>query len=165
MGLYWFSAVYLGRLLTREAHARLLAAVPSAAGDGWLTDLGDPRGRYVLHPPGCYIRLGSTDPVLEDAEVAAGEVRWSSVVRVLGDAAVRPIAQLPKEAEERLREYVRAASGGGDELFGKYVVQGEWSSLDLPGGAHAHVTHNLRCVVVRLNNCCTSVTPPLTARP
>jgi hypothetical protein len=144
MGFYWVSALYLGRLLSREAQARLLAAVPSAAGDGWLTDLGDPRGRYVLHPPGCYIRLGSVDPVLEDSEVAAGEVQWSSVVRFLGDDKLRPITHLPTDTEDRLREYVRAASGGDDELFGKYVVQGEWSSLDQPGAVH--VTHNIRCV-------------------
>jgi hypothetical protein len=146
MGQYWFSALYLGRLLTREAHARLLAAVPSIAGDGWLTDLGDPRGRYVLHPPGCYICLGSMDPILTEAEVASGRVEWSELTRVLGDEKLFPISQLSKEAAEMLQQYVRAASiDGAGELFGKYVVQGEWSSLDLPGGAHARVTHNIRC--------------------
>ena len=149
MGFYWFNAFYLGRLLSKEAYDRLMSS-PAAPPAAWITDLGDPRGRYVLHPPGAYVSLGSMDPILEEHEIRAGHVKRDEIIRAAGRDRVAPVLDVPDTVKEQLREYVRAAAPpeAPPEApgFGLYIVQGEWSSLSLPETSSSKVTHNIRVV-------------------
>lgn len=149
MGIYWWSVAYVGRLLSRDALQRLEAALGEPPPGEWLTDLHDPRGRYVLHAPGGFVHMGGMDPALEEHEVRAGVVRRADLERALGPGTARPLFHVPPDVAARLAGYVQAAApvGGGEAAVpapapGVYVMQAETSTLC--ASKEVHVTHNIR---------------------
>lgn len=128
MGFYWYSCVYLGRLLTQESYDRLRSDTPKSILDDWITNMYDPRGRYVLHPPGCLIQLGTIDPVLEDHEINRGFVEMSELEKNL---SLQQLHDVSVENIDRLKEFIRIASGPKDVIDYKiYILEAEWSTLD-----------------------------------
>jgi hypothetical protein len=145
MGIYEFSSVYVGRLLSREAHTRLLKDHSREELDGWLTDLGDPRGWNVLHPPDAYIQVGSMDGILEKHEISRGWVDLSEIRRILKPEQFERLTSLSDSTRDELSKFVSSAKDKdkSDAYFGIYVLQGELSTMDDP--FISWVTHNIRC--------------------
>jgi hypothetical protein len=138
MGIYIWTAVYTGRLLSQEAYNRL-RGVPK----DWITRLGDPRGRFVLHAPGAFHVMGTMSAVLEQREIDQGFVEMMNLIRKLGIEEAESLLVEGDVADE-LQEYVRRASDGGSDSFRTYVVQAEYWSYD--EFRKRYVTHNIVAV-------------------
>ena len=140
MGFYWHSFAYLGRLMTKESYERLKTSnieIP----EGWLKDINDVNGLSVLHIPSCYHAFRSIDPVLEDEEVTRGYVNVDDFYQVIGDEKAHPFRNPSEQDIQRLQRLIAAASeDGGDQKYGIYVVELQWSTYDNT----TRVTRNIR---------------------
>lgn len=140
MGLYWTTILYLGRMLSPEAYARI-AKVWDADTERFITKVAP--DRWLLHEPVKMIKMDSTDFVLEYKEKEQGFVSRQEVDQWL---EARPTYKKQWESglerdSIRLKELVTIAAGcdTDDEKPGLYVCEFSWTP-----GHDAHVTYNLR---------------------
>ncbi len=136
MGFYTVTMVYFGRLLSQQAYDNL--EVYPDFDKSWIKDIKDPRGRYILAPPGCIITIGGMDQIIENHEIRQGFVKWTEVVKICsGHKELTDKLQKMEEVIDsqythfKLKEFIRVASCEEQNVFyGKYIIEMTGSSLD-----------------------------------
>jgi hypothetical protein len=144
MGIYWTSYLYFGRMMSKEAHERLVAAADSDKLARFVKPLTP--GRWLLHAPTRCIHVGGIDPILEKHEVAAGHVEWKEVAEQLErnpDMKKQWEAATDDDLAE-LTKLVELASDPktGPHKPGVYICEIEWTSYDMEDSGR--VTNNIR---------------------
>lgn len=153
MGVYWCTDLYHGRLVSAESVARLKASGEGAEViDAFLHVFADDGGRCILRPPGCLVRIGCINPVLDDGDLAKGFVSWEDLRR-----AARGFPRLLEAVEtgpttadaDTLLRLLRLAAPEGtsdsDCAPGVYICEATWNTY----GPGCHVTKNIRVGGVR----------------
>ena len=112
MEFIWCSCVYLGQLLNQEQYDRL----PKDKLDGWITNLNE--GRYVLHPPKCFIGLGLHSR--EKADV----VEMSNLEKTMKKLPIKDLLNVPVKTINQLEEYIAIANVERHHI---YVLEVEMS--------------------------------------
>ncbi len=145
MGMYWWTELYRGRLLSAASVARLKASDEDIdVINAFLHTFADDAGRCILRPPGCLVRIGSSDPVLDDGDSAKGFVSWEDLHRasrtapgLLDAVENEPTAQDAFTLSRLLR---LAAPKDANSAPGVYICEASWNTY----GPGCHVTKNIR---------------------
>ena len=110
----------------------------------------DDTGRCILRPPGCIVRIGIIDPVLDDGDSVKGFVSWDDLrhacrnVPGLIDVVERgPSEQDAKTLRRLLRLAARDETSDADCAPGVYICEASWSMHD---SLTCHVTKNIRVI-------------------
>lgn len=138
MGVFTRTAIYFGRLVSRDAFLRI-KDIKTA----WYTDLGDLRGRYVIHPPGCFLWFNDIiDPILEPYKICKDRViTWDDVLEVIDKEQIDVLKNEVEGRIMRMENMVFQASCGQDMFCGYFIVQIETDSMCIP--VHHRVKYNL----------------------
>ena len=144
--MYWWTDLYHGRLISADSVARLKAS----GGDdvaAFLHAFADDAGRCILRPPGCMVRIGAMDPVLDEGDSAKGYVSWGDLRYASRDAPglIDAVENGPTERDAlTLRRLLRLAApeatSDEDCAPGVYICEATWSMH----GPMCHVTRNIR---------------------
>jgi hypothetical protein len=148
MGMYWWTELYYGRLVSAESVARLKASAEDIGViDAYLHAFSDHAGRCILRPPGCLVRIGSSCPVLDAGDSAKGVVSWEDLRRASRDApglidAVErgPTSQDAATLGRLLRLAAPAVTSDAGCAPGVYICEATWNTY----GPGCHVTKNIR---------------------
>ena len=127
-----YSCVYLGQLLNQEQYDRL----PKSILDTWITNMNDPQGRYVIHPPGCFVVLGLQSQVCAWGEGAREEltinqdfVLMSDLEKAMNryDLPIKDLLDVPVKTINQLEEYIAIANAERHHI---YVLELDMSPND-----------------------------------
>lgn len=120
MGIYTSGGLYFGRLLSQATRDRITDKMLEDF-NMELHDLKDPRGRYVLHPPGCFI-----------PNYYLNEERK---IKLIVDASIY---------KEKLIELVKLLSKDQSDIVGFYKVSFEFTTYALELSDETRVKSNIR---------------------
>ena len=148
MGMYWWTELFYGRLISVDSVARLKAAGEDVnVINAYLHTFADDAGRCILRPPGCLVRIGSMDPVLDEGDSANGFVSWEDLHRAtrnvpgLIDAVERgPTAHEAATLGRLLRLAATNEALDTECMPGVYICEARWDTY----GPGCHVTKNIR---------------------
>ena len=147
--MYWWTDLYHGRLISAESVARLKA---SGEDDdvmaAFLHIFADDAGRCILRPPGCLVRIGKIDPLLDGGDSAKGFVSWDDLKHASRDfpGLIDAVERGPSEQDAlTLRRLLRLAApeekSDADCAPGVYICEASWS---MHAPLTCHVTKNIR---------------------
>lgn len=147
--MYWWTDLYRGRLISAESVARLKA---SGEDDdviiAFLHIFADDAGRCILRPPGCIVRIGKIDPILDDGDSAKGFVSWDDLKHASRNVPglIDAVEKGPTDEDAlTLRRLLRLAAPPGEtsDAPGVYICEATWSMHD---PLTCHVTKNIRVI-------------------
>lgn len=145
MGLYWWSAVYYGKLIDREAFQKLQTIADSTFVDKCTRKLNPTK--WIFHAPGMIKKIGCIDPVLEKHELKAGAVEWGEIVNHASvwadDTDETDLKKFHVLFQEMATESEKEV-----QPVGFFVLQGMWSTLETETVDQISVEHNLPVVNV-----------------
>ena len=144
MGLYETTILYHGRPLSPVGFQRLTGHKTT----GFITAVC--KDRWILHPPGKHIVVGSMDAVMKRHEKESGRILQSEVDKLLSQVSrkhpekVDEWRSVTDEQMEHLNQLVKIAAADDSAEPGTYMCEVAWSTLEPT--ANASLTYNLKVI-------------------
>jgi hypothetical protein len=146
MGIYWWSGVYYGSLISSRAIVKLKAHPLITANQGLLKKVASEvnRKQWIFHAPAMLTQVGWIDPLIEDHEIASGVIQWDERLQTI-------VNTWPTDAHSEDMKHFRTLADAlrtdPDNLLGYYFIQTVGTSYGDPNEG-GRVEHNFPIVNV-----------------
>jgi hypothetical protein len=128
MGIYWWSGVYYGSLISSRAIVKLKALPLTTANQGLLNKVTSEvnREQWIFHAPGMLAQVGWTDRLI-DNQKGSGVIQWDQRFQKL-------VHEWPKDEHgedmKQFRCLADAISNDQENALGFYVIKAVWTTYD-----------------------------------
>jgi hypothetical protein len=130
MGIYWWSGVYYGSLISSRAIVKLKTHPLITANQGLLKKVTSEvnREQWIFHAPGMLAQVGWTDRLI-DNQKGLGVIQWDRRFQKLIDEW--PKDELGEDMKQ-FRTLADAISNDHENTLGFYVIKAVWTTYDGP---------------------------------